>query len=151
MWAKDRRAWAHARRRISQKAKPRDRLLRHVAKRRTAELDLCFRALAHPIRRDILDRLVDGPATIGAVSEGFRVAAPTISKHLDVLADAGLVTRERRGREHILTLTADPLRHATSWMTRYSRSWDERLDALEELVAKLDDEDARARPKERKR
>lgn len=139
-----------------------------MANRRAAQLDGCFRALAHPLRREILDRLVDGPATIGTVSAGFRVAAPTISKHLDVLEDAGLVKRERVGRDHILTLKADPLRGATSWMTRYSRFWDERLDALEELVARLDDaegrsqgrgrgpqdassEDARARSKERKR
>lgn len=122
-----------------------------MANRRAAELDGCFRALAHPLRREILDRLVAGPATIGTVSEGFRVAGPTISKHLDVLEGAGLVKRERVGRDHILTLKADPLRDATSWMSRYSRFWDERLDALEELVAKLDDEDARQRSKERKR
>lgn len=122
-----------------------------MANRRAAELDGCFRALAHPLRREILDRLVAGPATIGTVSEGFRVAAPTISKHLDVLEGAGLVKRERVGRDHILTLKADPLRDATSWMSRYSRFWDERLDALDELVAKLDDEDAKRRSKERKR
>lgn len=122
-----------------------------MANQRTAGLDDCFRALAHPLRREILDRLVDGPATVGTVSNRFRVAAPTISKHLDVLEDAGLVKRERVGRDHILTLQAAPLRDATSWMSRYSRFWDERLDALEELVAKLDDEDLKTRSKERKR
>lgn len=122
-----------------------------MANRRAAALDDCFRALAHPLRRDILDRLVDGPATIGTVSNGFRVAAPTVSKHLDVLEKAGLVKRERVGRDHVLTLKPQPLRGATSWMTRYSRFWDERLDALEELVARLDDEDEKARSKERKR
>lgn len=122
-----------------------------MAKRHPAALDGCFHALAHPTRREILDRLLDGPATIGAVCEGFRVAAPTISKHLRVLEDTGLVKRGRVGRDHILTLQAEPLRGATSWMSRYSRFWDERLDALEELVAKLDDQDARARTKERRR
>lgn len=122
-----------------------------MANRRSAALDGCFHALAHPIRREILDRLVRGPATVGAVCENFRVAAPTISKHLGVLEDAGLVKRERVGREHILTLKATPLRDATSWMMRYSQFWDERLDALEELVAQLDDQDARNHTKERKR
>lgn len=126
-------------------------LLSHVANRRTAALDGCFRALAHPIRREILDQLIDGPTTVGAVSGAFDVAAPTISKHLDVLEDAGLVARKRVGRDHILTLTAAPLRDATSWMSRYRRAWDERLDALEELVAKLDDQDMKERKKERKR
>lgn len=103
------------------------------------------------MRREILDRLLAGPATIGSVTARFDVAAPTISKHLDVLEEAGLVRRKRVGRDHYLTLKAAPLRDATSWMARYSRFWDERLDALEELVARLDDEDARARSKERKR
>lgn len=94
---------------------------------------------------------MDGPAPIRAVCEDFDVAAPTISKHLGVLQDAGLVKRERVGRDHILTLKPAPLRDATSWMSRYRRFWDERLDALEELVARLDDQDARERPKERKR
>lgn len=94
---------------------------------------------------------MEGPSPIGQVCGDFRVAAPTVSKHLRVLEDAGLVSRRRAGRDHILTLKAAPLRHASSWMSRYSRFWDERLDALEELVAKLDDEDARARAKERRR
>lgn len=127
------------------------RLLSHVANQRSAALDGCFHALSHPLRRKILDRLVQGPATVGAVSGDFRVAAPTISKHLGVLEDAGLLKRERIGRDHILTLDPAPLRGATSWMSRYQRFWDERLDALEELVAKLDDQDARKRAKERKR
>ena len=122
-----------------------------MANRGSAALDGCFHALAHPIRRGILDRLVHGPATIGVVCEDFHVAAPTISKHLGVLEDAGLVTRERVGRDHILTLKAAPLREATTWMSRYSRFWDERLDALDELVARLDDEDAKGRTKERRR
>lgn len=122
-----------------------------MANRRPAALDGCFHALSHPTRREILERLVDGPATIGAVCEDFDVAAPTISKHLGVLEDAGLVKRERVGRDHILTLKPAPLRDATSWMARYSRFWDERLDALEELVARLDDQDASEGRKERRR
>jgi DNA-binding transcriptional ArsR family regulator len=122
-----------------------------VAKSKSTALDSCFHALSHPIRREILDQLVKGPATVGAVSRGFQVAAPTISKHLGVLEDAGLITRVRLGREQRLTLKAVPLQDATSWLARYSRFWDERLDALDELVARLDDEDARARSKERKR
>lgn len=125
-----------------------------MAKQRAAppDLDGCFHALAHPIRRGILERLMDGPATVGAVSARFEVAAPTISKHLDVLEAAGLVARQRDGREHILQLQAQPLRGATSWLARYHRFWDERFDALEELVARLDDEDLKQqRSKERRR
>lgn len=119
--------------------------------KQTVALDGCFHALSHPIRREILERLEKGSATVGSVSEAFDVAAPTISKHLAVLEDAGLVARKRIGREHYLTLKAAPLLDATSWLARYRRFWDERLDALEELVARLDDEDARRGSKEKKR
>lgn len=121
--------------------------------KQAAALDGCFHALAHPIRRGILERLMAGPATVGAVSGGFEVAAPTISKHLAVLEEAGLVVRQRDGREHVLTLKASPLLDATSWLARYHRFWDGRLDALEELVARLDDQDLRrtAASKERRR
>lgn len=110
-------------------------------------LDECFRALAHPTRREILDRLMRGPATVGSVTADFGVAAPTISKHLGVLEDAGLIVRQRVGREHYLALKASPLRDANSWLTRYHRFWSERLDALEELVAKLDDQDHKEKRK----
>lgn len=122
-----------------------------MANRSAVALDDCFHALAHPVRRGILERLADGPATVGAVSGDFHIAAPTISKHLVVLEDAGLVTRKRVGREHYLTLKAGPLLDATTWMARYSRFWDERLDALEELVARLDDQDEKQRSKEKRR
>lgn len=122
-----------------------------MAKRDPAALDACFHALSHPIRRGILDRLVGGPATIGSVTEPFGVAAPTISKHLDVLERAGLVQRRRIGRDHYLVLDAAPLRAANSWTARYTRFWNERLDALEELVAKLDDADRAKASKERRR
>lgn len=118
--------------------------------KQSASLDDCFQALSHPTRRAILDRLTRGPATVGDVSEAFDVAAPTISRHLDVLEKAGLVARERIGRDHFLALRAAPLRDANSWLSRYSRFWHERLDALEELVAKLDDADmAKTREKRR--
>jgi DNA-binding transcriptional ArsR family regulator len=120
-----------------------------MANRGTVALDGCFHALAHPIRRGILERLEGGSATVGSVADAFHVAAPTISKHLSVLEDAGLVARKRVGREHYLTLRAAPLLDATSWLARYSRFWDERLDALEELVASLDESDAKQGSQER--
>lgn len=109
-----------------------------MAKQAAATLDGCFHALAHPVRRGMLEHLERGPATVGTLAKPFDLASPTISKHLRVLEDAGLVVRERVGREHLMSIQAAPLLDATSWLSHYSRFWHDRLDALDELLASLD-------------
>ena len=63
-----------------------------------------FRALSHPIRRGIVERLAAGPATVGDATAGFGVSKPAISKHLKVLEETGVVTRVVEGRTHRLSL-----------------------------------------------
>ena len=63
-----------------------------------------FKALSHPIRREIVERLAVGPATVGEVTRGFGVSKPAISKHLKVLEETGVVTRVIEGRTHRLSL-----------------------------------------------
>lgn len=94
-------------------------------------LDRTFAALADPTRRAILERLREGPSTVGVVAEPFEVSLNAVSKHVRVLEEAGLVRREVRGREHHLHLDASPLRSAVAWTTRYRAFWERRLDALE--------------------
>ena len=71
-----------------------------------------FRALAHPIRRGIVERLAAGPATVGDATRGFAVSKPAISKHLKVLEETGVVTRVVEGRTHRLSLHPDVLSEA---------------------------------------
>src|ERR671918_757986 len=66
-----------------------------------------FKALSHPIRRGIVERLAAGPATVGAATSGFGVSKPAISKHLKVLEETGVVTRSIEGRTHRLSLAPD--------------------------------------------
>ena len=68
-----------------------------------------FRALSHPIRRGIVERLSEGPATVGDVTAGFGVSKPAISKHLKVLEETGVVTRVVDGRTHRLSLEPEGL------------------------------------------
>ena len=68
-----------------------------------------FRALAHPIRRGIVERLAAGPATVGEVTRGFGVSKPAISKHLKVLEETGVVSRVVEGRTHRLSLEPEAL------------------------------------------
>ena len=98
-------------------------------------LDLAFAALADPTRRAILDRLAreDGLA-VTAIAAPFAVSLPAVMKHLDVLARAGLVEREKTGRTVHCRLRAAPMETAMQWLARYERFWSERLDALAKFV-----------------
>jgi DNA-binding transcriptional ArsR family regulator len=89
-----------------------------------------FRALAHPIRRGIVERLADGPATVGQATSGFGVSKPAISRHLKVLEEAGVVVRRIDGRTHRLALDPTALAQAADWMDRQRARWSGALDAV---------------------
>jgi DNA-binding transcriptional ArsR family regulator len=89
-----------------------------------------FRALAHPIRRGIVERLAGGPATVGDATAGFGVSKPAISKHLKVLEEEGVVTRAVDGRTHRLSLDTAALGEAADWMERQRALWERMFDAV---------------------
>jgi DNA-binding transcriptional ArsR family regulator len=94
-----------------------------------------FRALAHPLRRGIVERLARGPATVGEATGGFGVSKPTISRHVKVLEDAGVVVRTIDGRSHRLSLDLDALGEAVDWIDRQRAIWGGRMfDAVDDLL-----------------
>jgi DNA-binding transcriptional ArsR family regulator len=93
-----------------------------------------FKALSHPIRRGIVERLAAGPATVGVVTEGFGVSKPAISKHLKVLEDAGVVARVIDGRTHHLSLEPEALGEAAEWMDRQRVLWGRLMDTVDEYL-----------------
>jgi DNA-binding transcriptional ArsR family regulator len=97
-------------------------------------LDATFGALAHPIRRAVIERLRGGESRVTDLASGFEVSLAAVSKHLRVLDDAGLVHRTVSGREHHLALDARPLAEANAWIDTYQAYWEERLDALDRLL-----------------
>ena len=98
-------------------------------------LDQTFAALADPTRRAIIARLAKGDGlTVKVLAEPFPVSLPAVIKHLNVLCDAGLVTRERTGRTVTCRLSIEPMSEAMMWLNRHIRFWEARLDALAELV-----------------
>lgn len=103
-------------------------------------LDATFTALADPTRRAILARLAEGEASVTELSRPFRMSQPAISRHLQVLERAGLVTRGRRAQLRPRRLEVAPLKNAVDWLERYRSFWEEsfqRLDGfLEELKEK---------------
>lgn len=94
------------------------------------DLDSVFQALAHPIRRDILEQLADGPESVGELADPYDVSLAAVSKHLRVLEDAGLLDVEKDGRVRRCHLDAAPLSEAFGWLTRYRIFWEDRFDAL---------------------
>jgi DNA-binding transcriptional ArsR family regulator len=93
-----------------------------------------FRALSHPIRRGIVERLAAGPATVGDATAGFGVSKPAISKHLKVLEETGVVTRVVEGRTHRLSLEPVVLSGAADWMDRQRALWERLFDVVGEYL-----------------
>lgn len=98
-------------------------------------LDAVFGALSDPTRRAMVERLTEGEATVSELAEPFDVSLTAVAKHLRVLEDAGLVATHKEGRMRRCRLVDDPLGDAIAWMARYGAFWEDRLDALERLLA----------------
>jgi len=101
-----------------------------MAKRRPMDLDAVFSALAHPIRRAMLERLSEGDCAVGDLAGPHGVSLPAISKHLRVLEEAGLLEQTPDGRIRRCALKAKPLSAAFSWIVQYRLFWEDALDAL---------------------
>jgi DNA-binding transcriptional ArsR family regulator len=99
-----------------------------------APLDRTFSALSDPTRRDILERLARGPASISELARPFGISLPGMLKHVHVLEEARLVTTEKCGRRRECRLGPEPMDDATEWMVRFRRLWEHRLDRLEEII-----------------
>ncbi len=106
----------------------------------SAELDGVFVALADPTRRAILARLAAGEATAGELAAPFPVSAQAISKHLNVLERAGLITRTREAQFRRCRIVPGPLREVAGWAEQYRRLWEERYDALDSYLDTLKEE-----------
>lgn len=90
-----------------------------------------YDALADPTRRAILDRLrTDGPLSLTEVAEPYEMTRQAVTKHLDALAESGLVIVRRRGRERLHELDVTPLMAVREWLEPYAREWDRRLERL---------------------
>ena len=103
-------------------------------------LDHAFSALGDPTRRAMVQRLARGPATVGELARPHRMSAPAISKHVRVLEHAGLLRREKRGREHWCHLQPEALEEAGEWLEQQRAYWESLLDKLDTLLEQQDDQ-----------
>jgi DNA-binding transcriptional ArsR family regulator len=93
-----------------------------------------FAALADPTRRQLLERLAISPMTATGLSLRFPLTRQALVKHLGTLADAGMVAKERHGREVRYSLEGAPIGEATAWLTTLSARWEQRLLRLKRYV-----------------
>lgn len=106
-----------------------------------------FSALVDPTRREILARLErEESASVSALARPFAIKLPAVMKHLDVLDEAGLITRTKAGRTVTVRLRPEPMREAMEWLRRYERFWSASLDRL---AAYAEAKEAEARKKRR--
>ncbi len=100
-------------------------------------VDEVFAALADPTRRQVIERLVSGPASTSELAEPFEMALPSFLQHLRVLEGAGLVTSTKQGRVRTYELAPAGLERAVGWLADQRRIWEARLDQLDELLATI--------------
>ena len=114
-------------------------LLSHMTKH-DATLDAFFHAMADPTRRAVVERLMRGPASVSDLAAPHGIALPSFLKHLKVLEASGLVRSEKTGRIRTCHIEAEPIAAAEDWLARQRRVWDQRLDRLDALVRRLEEE-----------
>jgi len=108
-----------------------------MVKHENTALDRTFAALSDSTRRALLMRLADNESlSVSELAQPFSISLPAVMKHLDVLGDAGLVTRTKSGRIVSCELRAAPMEDAMHWLYRYQRFWTSQLDRLAAFVEK---------------
>ena len=106
-----------------------------MVKCQAGPLDRTFAALSDPTRRALVARLIENESlTVSELAQPISMSLPAVMKHLDVLDDAGLITRSKVGRTVTVRLRPEPMREAMDWLRRYERFWSKSLDRLAAYV-----------------
>ncbi len=100
----------------------------------TNDLDLVFQALSDATRRGMLAKLAEGETNVSTLAAPFDLSQPAISKHVRVLERAGLIEKEKRGRENFIRVKAGPLDEAGGWIARYAEFWRAQFDAVDDYL-----------------
>lgn len=104
-------------------------------------LSSIFSALADPTRRAILARLTTGEASVTELAEPFEMSLPAVSKHLKVLAGAGLISRRHEAQWRPCRLEASPIKEVARWSERYRCFWEESFNRLDDYLIELQEEE----------
>jgi DNA-binding transcriptional ArsR family regulator len=96
-----------------------------------------FQAIADPTRRQIISMIANQNMNLNSVAEHFDISRPAISKHIKILTECGLVTINVQGREHYCEARLEKLNEVNEWVAQYKKFWEDKFDALEAYLDKL--------------
>lgn len=96
-----------------------------------------FQAIADPVRRDIIELLATESLTVNEVADKFNISRPAISKHLKILDECEIISIKKQGRERLCYIQPKNLLPAYMWIEQYKKLWEDKLDAFEEYLNKL--------------
>ncbi|WP_156755950.1 ArsR/SmtB family transcription factor [Actinokineospora pegani] len=99
------------------------------------EVDKVFHALADKTRRDIVQRVLVSPQSVSVLAGEYSMSFAAVQKHVAVLERARLVTKQKRGREQLVSADPDTLRHASQLLDRYEQLWRHRVRAIAEILS----------------
>jgi DNA-binding transcriptional ArsR family regulator len=103
-------------------------------------LDAVFFALSDPVRRAILSRLDGEALLVSELAEPFAISLQAVSRHIQVLVRAGLITQARSGRISRCSLDAEPLSEAAVWLNRYAKYWQAQFETLAQHLIRIEEE-----------
>lgn len=103
----------------------------------TAPVDAVFRALSDPTRRQVLERLTQGPASVSELAEPFDMKLPSFVQHLGILEECRLVSSEKKGRVRTYRIDLERMKLAEEWLASQRKVWETRLDRLDEYLKRL--------------
>jgi DNA-binding transcriptional ArsR family regulator len=106
-----------------------------------ARLNLAFQALADPTRRQMIDRLSRGPASVSELARPLAMSLPAVVQHLAVLEASGLVSSQKLGRVRTCQIVPAAMTAAEAWLNERRVAWQRRLDRLETVLAEMEDEE----------
>ena len=109
-----------------------------VVDARDREVDRLFQALADATRRDILRRSIRGELSVSALAESYAMSFAAVQKHVAVLERAGLITKQRRGRQNLVLTDADAVRRAHGALDQLEADWTRRVEAMSDLLRESD-------------
>ncbi len=100
-----------------------------------SELDALFHSLADGTRRDVLRRVSRKPQTISELAQSYAMSFAAIAKHITVLERAKLVTKQKRGKEQVVSVAPKAIKIAAAHLEQYEKLWEERFNRLDKLIA----------------
>ena len=99
-----------------------------------------FQAIADPTRRQIINLIAHQPLNLNAIADNFEVSRPAISQHIKILIECGLIDVKKNGRERYCEAKLGQLNEVAQWIEQYRKSWEERFDKMDDLLARMQNE-----------